>query len=774
MKNKFKKSGFLLSSLMMLSVGAGIISGVDSHVDTVEAAETNYSLTISPTDFSGASYAANNSDHSFKSSSENYDYTFTTYQCMQSNSSIQMQKSKGYLYNKTELNGYISSIEIDVKQNECSIYTASSQLSTSHSTATGTLAENIYKPNGNDHKFLLIKASTKGATQLKSIKINYVVNTGDTGGETPDPDTPEITEATITFDSGEYGETTVTTVNTTDLKYTLPEVTITNDQYEFVGWYNVDEKVGDAGDIVEFEAGSTVTLTAKYDLIEVEEPEGQVVDIINSTFTGTSTSYVDWDKESTTSNAKYKGLSLNNSDYIQINSKNNYGIVTTNSGGVAKKVAVTWNSKTSSGKTLDVYGKDTSYSATSDLYDTSTQGTLIGTIVCGTSTELVIDGEYSFIGMRSNSGAMYLSEIKITWDSESSGDTPMDGFNITFDAGTKGTASESSITTSGEFTFPSVTVNSAYYTFKGWYLESEEETLYTAGNSYTAASDLTFIAKYETVTPKSYVYELVTDASTLVAGDKVIIAANVDNNALSTNQKSSNRGATEINRIDNMLSVNFIDNDIEILTLEAGTVDGTFAFNTGEGYLYAASSSGNQLKTKSTLDDNGSWKIEISESETSIIAQGTNERNIMKYNPNNDSPLFACYATINETYQSVEIYKVSEKSLSINFMYNDDENPEAIRFISTIAGFDTSEIESVQYSFVKNGETATPEAEKYIYESISGSDVFVEKSNTYYAVYAIRGVQGVLNQSFNATITVTLTNGLVLSVTSTTFNLGSY
>ena len=79
-------------------------------------------------------------------------------------------------------------------------------------------------------------------------------------------------------------------------------------------------------------------------------------------------------------------------------------------------ISVTWNSNTTSGRTLNVYGKNSAYSAATDLYGNNA-GTLIGTIVCGTSTELVITDDYEYIGMRSANNAMYLDEIQITWES---------------------------------------------------------------------------------------------------------------------------------------------------------------------------------------------------------------------------------------------------------------------------------------------------------------------------------------------------------------------
>lgn len=150
---------------------------------------------------------------------------------------------------------------------------------------------------------------------------------------------------------------------------------------------------------------------------------GTVVDVLTRATTGvTSTNYTDWSGKQVTSSAVYAGNSAGGNDAIQLRSNNNNsGVVTTKSGGKVKKIKVTWQSSTSSGRTLDIYGKNTAYSAATDLYNSSNQGTKLGSIKCGTSTELVISGDYEFIGLRSNSGAMYLTEIEITWDTSGSG-----------------------------------------------------------------------------------------------------------------------------------------------------------------------------------------------------------------------------------------------------------------------------------------------------------------------------------------------------------------
>ena len=145
-----------------------------------------------------------------------------------------------------------------------------------------------------------------------------------------------------------------------------------------------------------------------------------VTDTLNRETTEiTNTTYASWSGKTSTSTAVYAGQSAGGNESIQLRSSNsNSGIVTTASGGKIKKVTVDWNSNTASGRTLNVYGKDTAYTSPTELYNTATAGTKIGTIVNGTSTVLEINEDYAYVGVRSNSGAMYLTSISFTWEVE--------------------------------------------------------------------------------------------------------------------------------------------------------------------------------------------------------------------------------------------------------------------------------------------------------------------------------------------------------------------
>lgn len=141
-----------------------------------------------------------------------------------------------------------------------------------------------------------------------------------------------------------------------------------------------------------------------------------VEDVINQEATGVSnTNYKDVSVTGT-SGAVYAINCAGDKGSVQLRSKSNSGIVTTNSGGKAKKVTIEWNSGTQKDRTLDIYGSNQPYNSPKDLYNASTDGDKLGSIVMGTSTTLDITGDYEYIAMRSQSGAMYLTSITIAWE----------------------------------------------------------------------------------------------------------------------------------------------------------------------------------------------------------------------------------------------------------------------------------------------------------------------------------------------------------------------
>ena len=193
-----------------------------------------------------------------------------------------------------------------------------------------------------------------------------------------------------------------------------------------------------------------------------------------------------------------------------------------------------------------------------------------------------------------------------------------------------------------------------FYTF-----EPKNFRILTKMKSFLAVALLLLMA-VGTVNAQTQTAQRVTSVSDLSIGDKIVIVATSSNYALGTTQNKNNRGQAAVTKSGDGSTVSF-GTGVQVITLEAGSTTGTFAMYvegttgnyTGSGYLYAASSSDNHLKTKSTLDNNGSWEITFDGSNANIVAQGTNTRNTVRYN--SGSSLFSCYAS---GQTAVSIYKV--------------------------------------------------------------------------------------------------------------------
>lgn len=197
-------------------------------------------------------------------------------------------------------------------------------------------------------------------------------------------------------------------------------------------------------------------------------------------------------------------------------------------------------------------------------------------------------------------------------------------------------------------------------------LKAAGETTITASseaNDYFFADEASYVLTVsEAVTPvdpSKDLYELVTDASTLADGDEIVIAyVDEENNALamSSTQNNNNRPAVAVTlNADGTLSPSA---DTQIITLEAASqAEPLYLFNVGNGYLYASSKNSNQLKTEAEADDNAKATIEITEGDATIIFQGENTRNHMRFNPNGDNPIFACYAENSSVKNLPRIYR---------------------------------------------------------------------------------------------------------------------
>lgn len=141
-------------------------------------------------------------------------------------------------------------------------------------------------------------------------------------------------------------------------------------------------------------------------------------------------------------------------------------------------------------------------------------------------------------------------------------------------------------------------------------------------------------------------YTLLTDITKLNIGDQVVIAAANANFAISATQNSNNRAQAAITKSADKSTISDPGSAVEIFTVEEGSTSGTYAFKAQKkaGYIYAASSSSNYLRTQTSKDANSSWNITIASTGVATIkATGSNTRNWLRHNSTNG--LFACYAS---------------------------------------------------------------------------------------------------------------------------------
>ena len=153
---------------------------------------------------------------------------------------------------------------------------------------------------------------------------------------------------------------------------------------------------------------------------------------------------------------------------------------------------------------------------------------------------------------------------------------------------------------------------------------------------------------------KSKVYELVTSADDVTPESEIIIVATGFNQALSTTQNNNNRAQASITKSSDKSTITDPGNDVQVLIVGDGSTDGTISLSTGEKYLYAPGG-GNYLRETATLNENASWTVSITDSGVATIKANRSDRNWIRYNSNNNPPIFSCY-TSGQT--DVAIYKL--------------------------------------------------------------------------------------------------------------------
>ena len=191
-------------------------------------------------------------------------------------------------------------------------------------------------------------------------------------------------------------------------------------------------------------------------------------------------------------------------------------------------------------------------------------------------------------------------------------------------------------------------------------------------------------------------------------------------------QKSNNRDAVSISISSESTSIDS-DKGVYEFLIQGPDKDGFYTIydesETSKGYLYAASSSANHLKTKSTLDVNGKWKITFSSGVATIKAEDSSNRNWMRFNSN----LFSCYES---GYSDIYLF---EK--------NGEANPEESVSITSSEGYATFASD--------NALDFTGKSIKVYYATANG-----KTGVTFHQIYKVPAREGVLLYSAGGATTI--------------------
>lgn len=343
-------------------------------------------------------------------------------------------------------------------------------------------------------------------------------------------------------------------------------------------------------------------------------------------FKATTTKYEDFSGVVGSSGAVYAGQTANKNGAIQLRSSgSNSGIVTTSSAGTVVSVSVSFNSETTttSARKLDVYVSNTAFTSASQLYDDGLGEKVYSFEYTGGTdvTEFVIEGNYQYIGFRSNSGALYLDNITINWQAFAD-------YTATLHYN-DGTTPDGRITSvDGKFTAPETPTRTGY-AFDGWYTDDVTfNNLFDFENTF-ATENIDLYAKWvderdtylqTTSFALGFDYAFsggneVTSLEQLISGNTYYLCASLDSTNVATNTLDSGK-LTTVNSLSEGNVYKFVNN---------GSTWDIIDPLTNNYLLYAGS--GTDLKLENTPTD--SWTIEYLDGEFSIKSNLAPSREIL-------------------------------------------------------------------------------------------------------------------------------------------------
>ena len=265
-----------------------------------------------------------------------------------------------------------------------------------------------------------------------------------------------------------------------------------------------------------------------------------------------------------------------------------------------------------------------------------------------------------------------------------------------------------------------------------------------------------------TAAPTAKDYTLITHNVALVPGEKYLIVS-VKNDTLYKalgKQKTNNRDGVDVtiaNNVINVIPSTSIDGGVFEITLGQDSVGYWTLYDAvNGGYLYAASSSSNHLKTQATNDANGQWTINVAyNGVATITAQGTNTRNLLRYNGYQNNSLFSCYESgqtevylfkageiPQPTYYAVNVAEgITNGTVTVDPTTAADGTPIAVTAtpatgyeLATLTytyGTETFDIDQTTMQFVMPAADVTVNATFTLIENVA-TPTFAPEAGTYY------------------------------------------
>jgi len=141
-------------------------------------------------------------------------------------------------------------------------------------------------------------------------------------------------------------------------------------------------------------------------------------------------------------------------------------------------------------------------------------------------------------------------------------------------------------------------------------------------------------------------YRAITDEDNIFPYDEMVLLNDTGTWIMSTTQNTNNRGATNSGYTFHGNAVFVSGVSVQTITTEESGTNNRWLFKVGaNSYLYAASSSNNQLKSKAAPGADGQWKIETSGLGTATIcAPESSNRDTIQFDYNGGSSIFSCYS----------------------------------------------------------------------------------------------------------------------------------